>query len=406
MAITINLTQLKRKKRKDGTIPVYIRVTENRKSRYKGTGISVKPKYWLDSDKYPWVSSSHPRSDHFNMKLKRQLNEIHTVEEELYKKDELSMDSILSKMEEDHDPRSITQKGIGYKEYLQSVDRYWEQRHFTVVINNLEEFIKKENKPDQIDGLNRLFVEDFQTYLVKTVGNANNTVRNKLQRMKGFTDWLLKNNDIKEDPFRKVERVKAKKVNTKTKLTHEQIQAIEKLELDKGSELWHVRNYFLYSFYNAGIRFGDLCTLEWKNIIDSRLMYQMHKTGGKKSIRQLEPMQKILNHYKTPDTKPTDYIFPILNRKYTNGMALRKAIGSENAQINLSLKELAKKAGIQANVSFHVSRHSWAQYGLKNEMDLYSISKALGHSDLKVTEGYLKDFDEELLDKSMEKLYG
>lgn len=406
MAITINLTQLKRKKRKDGTIPVYIRITENRKSRYKSTGISVKSNHWLNSSRFPWISSSHPRSDHLNMKLKRQLNEVHAVEEELYKKDSLSMDSILSKMEDENDPRSIIQKGTEYKEYLQSVDRYWEQRHITVVINNLEEFIEKKKKPDQVDGLNRLFVEDFQTYLLKTVGNANNTVRNKLQRMKGFTDWLLKNKEIKDDPFRQVERVKKKKVNTKTKLTYEQIQDIEQLDLDKGSELWHIRNYFLYSFYNAGIRFGDLCTLEWRNIVDGRLMYQMQKTGGKKSIRQLEPMQKILDHYRTPGTKQTDYIFPILKKKYKKPMKLRGAIGSENAQINLKLKDIAKKAGIQANVSFHVSRHSWAQFGLKNEMDLYSISKALGHSDLKVTEEYLSEFDEELLDKSMEKLYG
>jgi len=73
--------------------------------------------------------------------------------------------------------------------------------------------------------------------------------------------------------------------------------------------------------------------------------------------------------------------------------------------VNRHLKTIATKAGIQASVSFHVSRHSFANYALKKGMDLYAISKALGHSDLKVTEEYIKTFDEELLDQSMNQLF-
>lgn len=73
--------------------------------------------------------------------------------------------------------------------------------------------------------------------------------------------------------------------------------------------------------------------------------------------------------------------------------------------VNRHLKSIAKMAGVQANVSFHCSRHSFANYALQKGMDLYSISKALAHSDLKITEEYLKSFDEELLDQSMDKLF-
>ena len=62
-------------------------------------------------------------------------------------------------------------------------------------------------------------------------------------------------------------------------------------------------------------------------------------------------------------------------------------------------------AEIDANISFHVSRHSFANYANKKGMDLYSISKALAHSDLKTTQQYLDSFDEEKLDKSMNELF-
>ncbi len=86
-------------------------------------------------------------------------------------------------------------------------------------------------------------------------------------------------------------------------------------------------------------------------------------------------------------------------------MELRKKISSKNVIANRYLKKIAQRAGIQASISFHVSRHSFAHYALKKGMDLYAISKALGHSDLKITETYLKSFDEELLDNSMNKLF-
>jgi len=165
----------------------------------------------------------------------------------------------------------------------------------------------------------------------------------------------------------------------------------------------------------------------------------MNKTNQTKSINQLNPMYHILINYVenigeyvtfsechfVPPKNPIDpvdhclkyvviahskaysgdYIFPILDERYSDPKELRKRISSKNVIVNRHLKTIATKAGIQASVSFHVSRHSFANYALKKGMDLYAISKALGHSDLKVTEEYIKTFDEELLDQSMNQLF-
>lgn len=401
MSLTIGLTQLKRKKRKDGTIPIYIRITEDRKSRYRSTGIAVKTSDWNSNAKK--VSTSHRRYQHLNIQLEHQLNEVEEIKRELYKRDSLSMAAILNELSEDTDTRSILHQAKEYRKHLDEDDRYWEHRHFGVVINNLSAFIDKNGHSDRLDKLDSDWITGLQTYLLKDVGNGNNTVRKKMQRFKSMVTWLIKNNELKNDPFTKVERVERKKSNNKVKLTFKQIEAIKNLKTEMVSDLWHVKNYFMYSFYNAGIRFGDLCCLKWDNIIDGRLIYNMNKTGSRKSIQQMEPMQEILDLYRT-DT-PQGYIFPILKKDFTDPGELRKRISSNNVITNRHLKTIAKKAGIQAHISFHVSRHSFANYALKKGMDLYSISKALGHSDLKITEEYIKSFDEELLDNSMNKLF-
>ncbi len=413
MALTIKLTQLKRKKRKDGTIPIYIRMTEDQKSRYRSTGISVLPKHWNPNEKR--VRKSHRNDTLLNNKLEGQLIEIKQIKHELSQNKNLSLDTLKQAISEDSDPRSVQHQAKEYRQHLNAEERYWEYRHFKVVMNNLDRFIKEKDVPNALDQIDSEWIENFQDFLLTEggpekkdgtrKGNSANTVRKKLQRLKGMFTWLIKNKNLKHDPFTRVDRVEKKKANTKTKLTFQQIKTIKELKLQKESKLWHVRNYFMYSFYNAGIRFGDLCTLTWDNLVDGRLTYSMHKTGKRKSIKQLKPMEKILNLYRDKDSKPTDYIFPILDDKYSDPMELRKAIGSKNARVNLMLKDIASEADIEANISFHVSRHSFAHFALKKGMDLYSISKALGHSDLKITEQYLKSFDEEKLDSDMEEIF-
>jgi integrase len=130
----------------------------------------------------------------------------------------------------------------------------------------------------------------------------------------------------------------------------------------------------------------------------------MSKTGNEKNIKLYPPSLKILGYYNTEDME--NYIFPILDRVHKDPFQLRKKVSSKNVMTNKWLKKIAKKAGIQENVSFHIARHSYSHYALKSGMNMYSLSKSLGHTDIKTTETYIKSFDEEMLDKDMDNLFG
>jgi len=402
MNVSIKPTLLKRKIKKDGTIPIYLRLTQNRKSTYIATGLAVKESEWNKNANE--VRKSHRTYRQYNNFIKQKVADAEMKYLDNTSKKPIST-KVLKTIITELDNNSILYYLLNYIEQLKSDGRFYEKKKAENLKVNLAEFKKKSISTIALSSIDSEFVSEFQKYLLNKVQNNPNTTARKMTTFRGFVTEMRKKGVIKHNPFELVKGLTYKSTG-KTKLTPDQIDAIENLNLALGSPLWHTRNYFMYSFYNAGIRFGDLCCLTWGNIVDGRLVYKMNKTSGSKSIKQMPYHLDILNFYKQKNNKASDYIFPILKKKHTDGFELRREISSRNVVVNKNLKKIAILANVESNLSFHVSRHSFSQYALKKGLDIYTISKALGHSDIKVTQAYLADFDEELVDKSMEKLFG
>ena len=77
-------------------------------------------------------------------------------------------------------------------------------------------------------------------------------------------------------------------------------------------------------------------------------------------------------------------------------------IPSEN-KINKHIKNWIQAAGINKHVTFHISRHNFATLLLSSDIDIYTVSKLLGHKDVKVTQIYAKLIDKKR-DEAIEKL--
>jgi len=61
---------------------------------------------------------------------------------------------------------------------------------------------------------------------------------------------------------------------------------------------------------------------------------------------------------------------------------------------NLKLQQWVMKAGISKTITFHCARHTYATLQLTLGTDIYTVSKLLGHKDLKTTQIYAKIIDE------------
>ena len=70
------------------------------------------------------------------------------------------------------------------------------------------------------------------------------------------------------------------------------------------------------------------------------------------------------------------------------------------------LKKLSKLIKAEIELSFHSSRHSFADYCKNKKVDVHLIKDLLGHSRVSTTEIYMRDFYEEETDDAMDKLFG
>ena len=71
---------------------------------------------------------------------------------------------------------------------------------------------------------------------------------------------------------------------------------------------------------------------------------------------------------------------------------------------NRKLKLLATALGLRGKLSSYTARHTWATTAFHTKVTVGVISNALGHSSVKVTETYLKPFENEALDKANKKI--
>jgi integrase/recombinase XerD len=240
---------------------------------------------------------------------------------------------------------------------------------------------------------------DFERSL-KTEGKKLNTINKELKVLRAVLYRAIKEDLViyTKNPFFGFPMKTGK--TKKAKLTQDEIESLERLILNQTPILAHCRDYFLFSFYCFGIRFADFCELKWSNISNDRLNYQMGKTDVYKSVPLHTKSKQILEVYREKMNK-TDYIFPLLDREYKDPFKLKNKISSQNAIVNKNLKEIAKLAGIEKIISFHIARHSFADIARTKGANLYAISKSLGHSNLNITEKYLNSMDQDSVDNEV-----
>lgn len=382
--------------------PLYIRIIHNRKPKYIALGISVDPEKDWDSERLR-VKTTFPNATRVNNFIVKKLVQAEKLALDLEEKN-LSLSSQRIRKEIFGEPSgSFIDFAFTEIKRLEQKGKIGTANRYRTVINKLNRFLK--NKPFTFENFNVAFLHDYEAHL-KHIGNHTNTIHANLKALKTILYLAIREDRLPQEknPFFKF---KLKKAPTKKeRLTMEEINRIAELKIDENILLYHTRNAFLFSFYCAGIRVGDLIQLKWKNV-EKILDYQMGKTKQHRRLKLVRQAQKILDIYRSDENKPTDFIFPFFSNQidYSDENFLHCQLGSKSSMINRNLKTLAKRAEISKNISSHLARHSFADIARKKGIAIYDISKALGHSSIRVTEKYLTDFDDSTLDDAMDKIF-
>lgn len=306
--------------------------------------------------------------------------------------------------------------------------RNW--RKYCGLINKLDAFRKKRRMADiTVADMTVELLTRFDNFLHKWENEREpgkllhpNTIEVQFNIMRTLVHRAIEVGimEASKDPFLVF---KYKGVKTiKEKLDDSEMERIINLELEEGSLIWHCKNYFLFSYYCAGIRAADLIQLRWGNVTGSgRLHYQMGKNHKERDLLLVEQAVEILRYYHREDAKATDYIFPLLSNEVEYADYVTQAdkdrmrpelrhkmyqdISSKNALINKYLKKIAEKAEIAKPLSMHISRHSFAHIAQEAGGESSAIKDILGHSNLATTERYMGSFDTSKTDETLRNVF-
>lgn len=234
--------------------------------------------------------------------------------------------------------------------------------------NTLKHIKAFQGKKLAFENVNEVWLEKFTGYLLKHV--SQNSARTYLQKISTTLNQAVKEKIISFNPYHHTDTLK-KEEKEVVFLEKDEIERI--IETDFFNN--EVKNAFLFGCY-TGLRFSDIKSLTWDQVKNNRIYLTQTKTKGIVAIPIGVNAKNILSFQNTE----REFVFNLFDA---------------NSSVNRTLRKLIKKADIKKNVSFHSSRHTFATLLISSGANIYTVSKLLGHKDIKSTLVYAKVIDEE-----------
>ncbi len=382
---------------KEGKTSVMLRIYLNNERLSLGsTGIAITASQW-DKDKERIKGRT---TDALSTNL--QLNNIASGLQAIFRKIEMSDDLSLER---------IKSEFLGKKDEIDTLMQLFEKHNtdiskqvgisvskatlqkYNVCKRHFSDFLNKQYKRNdlKLTELTYLVIREFDLYLRTVVGQNTNTATKTMKTFKTITLLGQKMGVLLHDPFLN-HRFHLEPVN-RGFLTDEEILLIANKEIGI-PRLELVRDIFIFSCF-TGLAYIDVSNLTPDHIItlgDKQwIMTQRQKTSVETNILLLDIPKAIIDKYCDNPAYPKreNKLFPILS----------------NQKMNAYLKEIADLCGIKKNLTFHLARHTFATMSLSKGVPMESVSKMLGHTNIKTTQIYARITNKKI-EHDMEELAG
>lgn len=395
--------ELDNRVKKDGTQNIQLRITQAKKMRRVAIGYSILKKDWNPEKKE--VRKSNPLYLQINAATKAKLMEV----EHTYLKSQVTNKKATAATLQKQLRKQIV--GGSFMEYAhqraEKIPNPSTKSTCVAVLHKLQVFLKGQDL--FFDEITYDWIKDYERYLAR-LGNGTNTIHNNLKIIKATYNDAIKSGVYEPEKMSPWVRYKAKKEKSvRTRLSIEQIALLEKLDLQINSNKYHARNFFLFSFYMQGMRVSDALQLRWVNVNHDRLEYKASKTKKSRSKKIINKAADILNLYRKPKQKNTDWIFPFLKDLKPSQFSdehWRKKIEAATSVINNELRDLALLINAPT-LTTHTARHSFAEYARnRTNGNVAAVSSALDHSSITITINYFNDASQAENDSLVDTVFG
>lgn len=177
-------------------------------------------------------------------------------------------------------------------------------------------------------------------------------------------------------------------------LSEDQIKEIARYPLSEDAKIY--RRLWLFSYYCNGVNIGDMLRFKYRDMVKEDgqyfIQWRREKTKGRskkpitgKALIRPE-MQKIIDLHGNTDRRPDSYIFPYLRHNMTPKEE-RDRIQNLIHTINKKMTRIGTALGY-GKITTYWARHAFTNNSLMKGVSMFSLSKALTHTDTKTTQGY------------------
>lgn len=375
-----------------GEAPIYLRITVDGIAAELSTKRKCNPLKWNQHAERAAGNKDAIKS--LNAYLETIQQKVHEIKRKLIEHDKVisaeTIKNILIGKQDVHDsPRMLLEifqhhndqiaalVGKGYA--AGTLERY------ITSFKHTRAFLEWKYKISDIDirKLNYEFITEYEFWIKSVRSCDHNTTMKYLANFRKIVKRCLKNGWLSRDPFTGFSMTK-KEVERQA-LSVEELDALrnKKFTIDR---LNQVRDIFIFSCY-TGLAYADVQKLKRSEIsigIDGGkwIFANRKKTNSLSRIPLLPKAIEILNHYSEhPQCLLTDKVLPVLS----------------NQKMNSYLKEIADLCGICKNLTYHIARHTFATtITLSNGVPIETVSKMLGHKNLRTTQHYAKILDHKI----------
>lgn len=242
----------------------------------------------------------------------------------------------------------------------------------------LGEFIKKKSNSSDLafSQLNEQFIREFQDFLVLEQKLGVETVRHYLALLKKICRIAFKEGYADRHYFANYPLLKQKD-NPPRALSREDFEKIRDLEFEE--HRWShttTRDMFLFACY-TGTAYIDVVAITNDNLSkddagDLWLKYQRGKNGKLCRVKLLPEAIELIEKYRNKSRKT---LFPII----------------KHDALKWNLQSIRQMADIKGALTYHMGRHSFSSLiTLEAGVPIETVSKMLGHSDIKTTQIYAR----------------
>lgn len=297
MKANIEVICYKYKPLKDGTLPLMLRVTKDRKRKYVSLGLSLHEKFWDFEKGKP--KRNCPNKEQIERLIAAKTAEYNDLIVEMTAQQrEYTVETLVSHFH--NQVRCATVVEL-YDKLIDDMKRGGKLGNAGVYKYSRTSLLKFTGQRLQIpfSDIDAVWLRRYENWL-RTSGCGDTTISQLFRTLRSVFNKAVELQLVKRDyyPF---DVYKVSKFDTRTKkraITKEDVRKVIALDLSQGYPSERLaRDIFVFSYFGAGINFADIALLKYGNVRDGRVHYVRKKTGKPINFLLTEEMRNIIVKY-------------------------------------------------------------------------------------------------------------